>query len=98
MVVIILTTFWGIKMEMQIRTDLGQGLVVCCCECGDELSDSIKIGYFLAGFATVSLSRNTAVDSVNCSQEYLSCYCLSHPRWDEGFLCFMHSISTMDMV
>jgi len=37
--VIILTTVWGIKMEMQIRIDLGQGLVVCCCECGDELSD-----------------------------------------------------------
>ena len=36
-------------MEMWIRSDLGWDLVVCCCECGDELSGYIKIGnYWLA--------------------------------------------------
>jgi len=49
LVVIILTRVSGIKMEMEIRTDLGQGLMVCCCECGDELPGCIKIWYFLAG-------------------------------------------------
>jgi len=83
---------------MRIRTDLGQSLVVCCCGCGDELSGCIKIGYFLAGWATVSLSRKITVESANCSQEFLSCYCLSHPRWDEGFPCFMNSICMVGML
>jgi len=35
-------------MEIQIRTDLGKGMVVCCCECGDELSGCIKISYHIS--------------------------------------------------
>jgi hypothetical protein len=36
------------------------------------------------------------VDSVNCSEGFLSRYCISHPRWDEVFPCFMHSVCTVD--